>query len=91
MGASMSKFEQRCNDPQARREWESSGLVRIDSLKRLDVFECISGHFWQVESRNRTGTIHARAWDGGVSETDFISSAMVRPVMRKTTYVPEGA
>uniref|UniRef100_A0A6M3JGX1 Uncharacterized protein n=1 Tax=viral metagenome TaxID=1070528 RepID=A0A6M3JGX1_9ZZZZ len=81
-------YRDRCNDPRKRAAWKASGLVRIDSLHRGDVFECVDGTYWQFDSFNRSGTVHTRMW-GNLSDSaesgpaDFVSSAMIRPVIRK--------
>jgi len=63
--------------------WQESGLVEIAALHAGDVFECIDGTYWMVDSKNRGGTIHATAWGRDGEATDFIAGALVRPVMRK--------
>lgn len=70
-------YRSRCNNPQAAKEWRDSGLVRIDSLPIGSVFECIDGTFWQIQNRNRTGTIHCSAWGCDSEPTDFVQSALV--------------
>jgi len=85
----MNTYKERCNNQEAKQQWESSGLVPLDSLRLGDVFECIEGTFWQLQSTNRTGTKHAEPWGWDSEPTDFIASARVRPVMRKT-YVDGG-
>lgn len=89
-------YKKRCNDPAEREKWESCGLVRVDSLRRGDVFECIDGQLWVREHETKSSLIHVTAWadmavdNGQASETVFSPSALVRPVMRKRLFTQYG-
>ncbi len=53
------------------------GLVRVDSLARGDVFECVSGRTWTVKDKSGNVT-----WvTGEAGEDCFCNSAMVRKVL----------
>jgi hypothetical protein len=83
MAKEPSKYTARANDPIERERWRNSGLVRIDSLTHNDVFECISGTYWQYSRVTASGTIEATPWGHSGEPTTFIEAATVRPVMRK--------
>lgn len=55
--------------------------VRLDSLKKGDVFEDVIGLLWQFDHVNRSGTIHVAAW-GREGFDDFCSFALVRKIER---------
>ena len=79
--ANENRYTARCNDPAERERWRSSGLVRVDSLRRGDVFESIDGDYWRVVGASRSGTIQCHPMLDGVAgeEIDtFVSSALVR-------------
>jgi len=76
-------YRDRCNDPEKRKAWEESGLVRLDSLKKGDVFENIDGDFLFVDRQAANGLIHSKGW-GHDELTHMIPSALVRPVIRRT-------
>ena len=84
----MSKYRERSNNPAERQRWNDSGLVQAQSLHVGDVFECVDGNYWQVHSRNSSGTIHVVPWGHETEPTDFIRTAGVRPVMRKQYMTP---
>lgn len=79
-------YRRRCNDPVEYAKWRASGLVRIDALRRGDVFESICGTFWQVDRTAQCSTVLCTAFalvPDQPAEDVFISGAMVRPVRRK--------
>jgi hypothetical protein len=85
----VNRYEQRCNDPAERSRWLNSGLVRIDTLRKGDVFESIDGDYWQVQHTTRSDTVFCEPWGHAADPTTFIQHAMVRPVMTKTYVQPE--
>jgi len=72
-------YRERCNNPEVAKRWRESGLVRIDSLRAGEMFECIDGTYWTKDGVNRMGPIQAEPWGRDAEPTSFVASAMVRP------------
>lgn len=83
------KAHDRIHDTEARKLWESSGLVAVSSLRKGDVFETRDGlmHIWQRQETS--GTIHATPYGHDQYNAHMVESCMVRPVMRSQCYTPE--
>ena len=73
-------YRERCNNHEVAKRWRESGLVRVDSLRAGEMFECIDGYFWTVDGRTKTGMVRAEPWGRDAEPDTFVPSAMVRPV-----------
>jgi len=86
MRSSVSDHEQiyrdRCNNADEKAKWESSGLVRIDSLRRRTPFEDIAGRFWRFDHKVNNNSVCVQSLDGEFQDF-FCASALVRPVSRE--------
>lgn len=76
----LSLYSLRCMNTDERREWEASGLVRVDSLRHGDTFEAMDGTEFTVVRQTSSGTILVVR--SGHREPDwFVPTAMVRKVV----------
>lgn len=74
-------YSLRCNDPAEKKKWRSSGLVAIETLRKGDVFESISGSICRYVRRDEKtrGLHHVFAESSGLPDI-YLGIAMVRPI-----------
>ena len=82
------RFKERIYDEQQKQLWLQSGLVRVDSLRKGDVFESQDGlfHIWDHLD---LGTVRGKPYGHDEYDAHMVGSAMVRPVMTKSFVKPE--